>query len=78
MNCAVHKFGGSTLVDINSIDKILSLTDHKNVSQSIYVVSAFYGVTDKLQRLIDLAESGESLDQNLLEISSINEKLSSH
>jgi aspartokinase/homoserine dehydrogenase 1 len=78
MNCAVHKFGGSTLVDINSIDKILLLTDHKNVSHSIYVVSAFYGVTDKLQRLIDLAESGESLDQNLSEISSIHEKISSH
>ncbi len=78
MNCAIHKFGGSTLVDINSIDKILSLTDHNNVSQSIYVVSAFYGVTDKLQRLIDLAESGESLDQNLSEISSIHEKISSH
>ncbi len=78
MNCAVHKFGGSTLVDIDSIDKILSLADHKNVSQSIYVVSAFYGVTDKLQRLIDLAESGESLDQNLSEISSIHESISSH
>jgi len=78
MNCAVHKFGGSTLVDINSIDKILSLTDHNDVSQSIYVVSAFYGVTDKLQRLIDLAESGEPLDKNLSEISSIHENISSH
>lgn len=49
----VLKFGGSTLKNIASVEKVINIIKHKSQSnQIVVVVSAFFGVTDKILSII--------------------------
>lgn len=71
-NCVVHKFGGSSLVNVNCLQNIKSILTGEN---EIVIVSAIKGVTSSLQELLDLAKSQQNTDQTFNKLQQIHQDL---
>ena len=72
----VHKIGGSTLRNLADLNHCASLVETQAVTGSgIFVFSALYGITNKLQQAMVLAEKGDSYQEILSEISLYHQQL---
>ncbi len=65
MTIVIMKFGGSCLIDRDAFKKILKITDIYNNSKKIFVVSAFSGITDLLQKTAQNLEDPIEVDKNV-------------
>lgn len=68
------KFGGSVLKNADDIRNIAGILNIDG-QQKIIVVSAFYGVTNKLVELFNLAKNGENFTSQLDEIKNFHIKM---
>ncbi|TFG15834.1 MAG: aspartate kinase [Promethearchaeota archaeon] len=59
------KFGGSCLINNHAFNKIISITEHYQSDQKIYVASAFNGVTDLLLKMAKAAENALDIDSHM-------------
>ncbi|HMA24530.1 MAG TPA: bifunctional aspartate kinase/homoserine dehydrogenase I [Gemmatimonadaceae bacterium] len=56
----VHKFGGTSLADAPCVRRVAEIIAARPESRRIVVVSAMAGVTDTLERAVELAGAGDS------------------
>lgn len=63
-----HKFGGSSMADAQTIDRVLELLAVHAAVPQVVVVSAMSGVTNQLYALLDLASSGADFDAPLAQL----------
>ena len=62
----VHKFGGASLAGPWEFCRVAEILAESRAGRQAVVVSASYGVTDRLLRLLDLAvESSSSMEDQL-------------
>lgn len=68
MKTKVLKFGGGVLNGIDRITKVISAIHSYKNTRLFVVLSAFYGVTDKLQDLITNLKTGLDFEKNTTQI----------
>jgi aspartokinase/homoserine dehydrogenase 1 len=63
----VHKFGGASLADAGAVRHVIQILSRFPAGESIVVVSAMAGVTDRLLDLARRAVRGEAADETTLD-----------
>ncbi len=71
MKTKVLKFGGGVLTGIERIGKVVTAVQSYKDTQVFVVVSAFFGITDKLQEVITNFKRGEDIFINITNIEKI-------
>ncbi len=71
MKTKVLKFGGGVLTGIERIGKVVEAVQSYKDVQVFVVVSAFFGITDKLQEIITDFKSGKNVAVNITNIEKI-------
>ena len=67
MNLVVMKFGGTSVADVEKINKVADIVEKEATkSKLIVVLSAMAGVTNTMQEYIDLIKSEEKIENDLI------------